>query len=212
MNVAGTIAVDVAILRSAVGDAVLRPGMSLFGRVTERHGEHGLMLLNGAPVVAQLPASVEAGARLRLQVAENEGARVLLQIVDDAAAPPSAASAAYGPSAASVTHVPQAVAHVPLPGGLSAQVRVEKDGSGSGGGGRGGGGAGAVWLRLDSPQLGRLDVRVDALSCAVACSAGIPAERAREGLPELRAALARAVGRPLLVTLHPRERALDVSA
>jgi hypothetical protein len=200
-----SITVDLVVLRSAVGDAVLRPGLTLFGRVTERAGAHGLMLLNGVPVVAQLPDGVPAGARLRLRVAEAGAERVLLQVLaePDGAAPANAAAA--GP-------VPAPVVTVPLPGGLQAQLRTEPDGSGTGDGRGGGGGAGAVWLRLDSPQLGRLDLRVDALSCAVAVSAGVPADAARAALPELRAALAAATGRPLLVTLHPRQRALDVSA
>ncbi|WP_354699776.1 hypothetical protein DSM112329_00031 [Paraconexibacter sp. AEG42_29] len=203
-----TIAVDLAILRSAIGDTALRPGLMLFGRVTERSGDHGLMLLNGAPVVARLPDAIHAGARLRLQVVETRPEGVLLQVVEDADAP---APPSGPPSAATAP-----VVAFPLPGGAQVQVHAELAGSqdgGAGGGGRSGrGGAGAVWLRLDTPQLGRLDVRVDALSCAVACSDGVPAQAARAALPELRAALAAATGRPLLVTLHPRRQALDVSA
>lgn len=205
VSIPPTIAVDLVLLRSAVGDAVLRPGMILGGRVTERVGAHGLLLLHGAPVVAQLPDGVEAGARLRLRVTEAGAERVLLQVVPEADAP-------AGPAAAAPVPVPAAPLAVPLPGGLTAQVRVEEDATGTPGGPRGGGGSGAVWLRVDSPQLGRMDVRVDGLSCAVAVSAGAPADAAREALPALREALARAVGRPLLVTLHPRTRALDVSA
>lgn len=206
VSIPPTIAVDLVLLRSAVGDAVLRPGMILGGRVTERVGAHGLLLLQGAPVVAQLPDGVEAGARLRLRVTEAGAERVLLQVVPDADVP------AAGPAPAVPVPVPAAPLAVPLPGGLTAQVRVEEDATGTGGGTRGGGGSGAVWLRLDSPQLGRMDVRVDGLSCAVAVSAGAPADAARDALPALREALARAAGRPLLVTLHPRTRALDVSA
>lgn len=205
--VSAQVAVDLILLRTAIGDAPLRPGMVLAGRVAERSGEHGLLMLRGTPVVAQLPPELAAGTRVRLQVAEATADRVLLQVLPEAPAPAAAA-----PAATTVPVTPPVV--VPLPGGLTAQVRVEPDGSGSGpeGGAGRGGGPGAVWLRLDSAELGRLDVRVDALSCAVAVSAGAPADAARDALPALREALARAVGRPLLVTLHPRTQALDVSA
>lgn len=195
--------VDLVVLRSAIGDAVLRPGLQLFGRVTERAGAHGLMLLNGVPVVAQLPDGVAAGARLRLQVAEAGAERVLLQVLPETEAAP-ATPAALPPALPMLT--------LPLPGGLQAQLRAEPDAGGRTDRGARGGGPGAVWLRLDSPQLGRLDLRVDAVSCAVAVSAGVPADAARAALPQLRSALASAVGRPLLVTLHPRRSALDVSA
>lgn len=208
MSIPALIAVDLVVLRGAIGDAVLRPGMVLGGKVVERSGAHGLLLLNGAPVVAQLPEEVAAGARLRLRVAEAGADRVLLQVLPepDAAGTTAATTAQAQPAAPVVT--------VPLPGGLQAQLRTEPDGGEGDRAGRAGrgGGVGAVWLRLDSPQLGRLDVRVDALSCAVAVSAGPPTDAAREALPALREALARAVGRPLLVTLHPRTSALDVCA
>lgn len=198
-----TISIDLAILRSAIGDTVLRPGTTLFGRVTEKSGDHGLMLLGGAPVVARLPDAIHAGARLRLQVVETRPDGVLMQVVEDADAPAPATPP---------TTVTPAVAVIPLPGGVQAQIHAELSGLPDPGKGAGRGRAGAVWLRLDTPQLGRLDVRVDALSCAVACSGGPPAEAARAGLPALRSALAAATGRPLLVTLHPRTQALDVSA
>ncbi|MCW3014367.1 MAG: hypothetical protein JWO02_1459, partial [Solirubrobacterales bacterium] len=83
------ITVDLAVLRTAQMDTVLRPGMVLSGRVTERVGAHGLLLLHGVPLVAHLPEGVEAGARLRLQVAESGADRVVLQVLPDVAGPPA---------------------------------------------------------------------------------------------------------------------------
>lgn len=204
VGVPAVITVDLVLLRGALADTVLRPGMVLAGRVTERVGAHGLLLLHGAPVVAQLPEGVAAGDRLRLRVAEAGADRVLLQVLTEDAAAPGAAPAA--------TLSPLTPLTIPLPGGAQAQLRAESDGGAEAGGARGGPGGTAVWLRLDTPQMGRLDLRIDGLSCAVAVSAGSPASAARDALPALREALASAVGRPLLVTLHPRTQALDVRA
>ncbi len=192
------ITVDLAVLRSAQMDTVLRPGMVLGGRVTERVGAHGLLLLNGAPVVARLPDGVEAGARLRLLVAAADADGVVLQIQPEGAGPPTA--------------TPAAAFAVALPGGVQAEFRVHPDaGDGARGGGDGSGGA-SVWLRLDSPAMGRMDLRVDPTTCAVHVSAGPPAAAAQDGARELQEALGAAAGRPVLVTVHPRTRALDVSA
>jgi hypothetical protein len=194
------ITVDLAVLRSAQVDTVLRPGMVLGGRVTERVGAHGLLLLHGAPVVARLPPGVEAGARLRLQVAEAAGDSVVLQILPDA------------PGAA-VAVVPSAAFALALPGGLQAQLRVDRDGGQDGDGPSTRGGGATISLRLDSPAMGRMDLRLDAGTCAVHVSVGPPSFAAQAAAGELRSALAAVTGRDVLVTIHPRTTsAIDVSA
>jgi hypothetical protein len=60
--------------------------------------------------------------------------------------------------------------------------------------------------------MGRMDLRVDTSTCAVHVSAGPPAAAAQAGAGALQEALGAAVGRPVLVTVHPRTSALDVSA
>lgn len=195
------ITVDLAVLRSAQVDAVLRPGAVLGGRVMERVGALGLLLLHGTPVVAKLPAGVEAGARLRLQVTEAVGDAVVLQILPDA------------PGAAAAATVPTAAFTLALPGGLQAQLRVDKDGGGDGDGRAARGGGASVSLRLDSPVMGRMDLRLDAATCAVHVSAGPPAVAAQKAAGALQSALAAATGRDVLVTVRPRSgSAVDVSA
>jgi hypothetical protein len=196
------ITVDPAVLRTAQIETVLRPGMVLAGRVTERVGAHGLLLLHGAPVVAQLPEGVDAGARLRLRVAVADADSIVLQVLPDAVSP-QASAATGGPTAAAFA--------LALPGGMHAQVRVDPDG-GAEPGGPGTARAASVSLRLDTPALGRLDLRLDTATCAVHVSAGAPAQAAREAAGALQDALVAATGRPVLVTVHPRMSALDVSA
>ena len=103
------------LLRGGLPDVWLRPGALLSGRVTERSGTHGLLVLAGTPLVAELPEEVQPGARLKLVVREAGAERVTLQIVPDPAAGAAAAAAA---------------AVLPLPGGASARVRVEDYGPG----------------------------------------------------------------------------------
>lgn len=202
-----TVSFDLVLLRTALSDAVLRPGLRMFGRVTERVGDHGLLLLNGNPVVAKLPPGVDAGARLRLQVTETTQDRVVLAILPEAAqGAPATAQAA--PAAQQPTAPPIAFA---LPGGMQAHLQIEPDAGGEGGE------AGArarrtVRLRLDSPELGRLDLLLNRHACAIHVPAGPPYDAARAAAPELAAALAGAVGHPVHVTVHPRRQTLDVSA
>ena len=197
------IAVPLLVLRTALADKVLREGATLGGKVLERNGTHGLLLLAGTPLVAVLPDSVVAGQRLRLRlrIAEAGAERVLLQILPDAAQP---AGATAPPSAA-----PPASAYaVALPGGASARLLTDAD--------AGGDAAArpsaqrAITLRYDSPRLGRLDLRLEAGACAVLVTPGPPAEEVAAAAPALRDALAAATGRPVQVTIHPRRRALDV--
>jgi hypothetical protein len=195
------ITVDLAVLRTAQMDTVLRPGMILSGRVTERVGAHGLLLLHGVPVVARLPDGVDAGARLRLQVAGGDADAVVLQILPDAVPTPPAAG---GPTSAAFT--------LALPGGMQAQVRVDPEGGSDGGAASGARGGTSVSLRLDSPTMGRVDLRLDAATCAVHVSAGAPAQAARKAAGDLQDVLATVTGRAVLVTVHPRLSALDVSA
>ncbi|MCW3038683.1 MAG: hypothetical protein JWM31_588, partial [Solirubrobacterales bacterium] len=45
MAIPAVIAVDLVLLREALSDTVLRPGTIVSGWVTERHGQHGLLML-----------------------------------------------------------------------------------------------------------------------------------------------------------------------
>ena len=109
------VSLDAVLLRLRAPDLVLRPGMVLAGRVAERAGRHGLLSLAGTALVAELPDEVAAGDRLRLTVTEVGPERVVMRLTDPPAAPAPPA------------------AHLPLPDGRTAAVRVDER-AGEGGG------------------------------------------------------------------------------
>jgi hypothetical protein len=187
--------------RAAVSELlVLRVGATLGAKVLERRGEHGLVMLAGAPVVAKLPDGVAEGARLRLQVLDARGDAVTLKLLGAAGEPAAAAAAAP------TTEAAYALA---LPGGATARLVVDPDAGGEDGPYRRRE-ARAVALRFDSPSLGRLDLRIAPGAVAVHASEGAPAEAARAAAGELRAAISAATGAPVQVTVHPRTETLDV--
>src|SRR3954465_8186508 len=105
--------VQAALLRATMPELVLRPGLMLPARVLERAGRHGILLLAGTPLSAELPDELHAGARLRLRVEEVGPDRVVLRAVDTPA----------GPAAQPPPHAPPDLA-LALPGGHQAEVRV----------------------------------------------------------------------------------------
>jgi hypothetical protein len=152
-------------------------------RVLERDGARGLLALEGGRVWATLPEGVEPGARLRLRVVEAGPERVHLQVVRDTPAPPT-------------------VYPLPLPAPATAQLAVlEREAAAR----RRPGDrpARTVLLRVDSPALGRLDLRVSTDAVTVQAAAGAPAARARDEADALRSALRDALGRPVPVTVEP---------
>lgn len=196
------VAVPIAALKSALAaEVVLRMGATFGARVVERHGDHGLLLLAGAPLVAKLPPELVAGQALRLRVAAVGAEQVELQVV----APDAQAQA---PAAATPT--PTALPVVALPGGLQARLLVDADGGGGGGEAGRARGLRGLTLRVDSPVLGRLDLRLESGACAVHVAAGEPAQRVRASVPELQRSLSTATGRPVQVTVHPRLQAVDL--
>src|SRR5215210_6497458 len=68
--------VQAALLRANMPDLVLRPGLMLPAKVLERAGRHGLLLLAGTPLSAELPDELQAGARLRLPGGRQAEVRV----------------------------------------------------------------------------------------------------------------------------------------
>ena len=176
--------VDLVLLRGLLADLPLRDGTVLGARVLERQGARGLLALEGGRVWATLPEGVEPGARLRLRVVEASAERVHLKIVEAPSAP-LAPPAAYA---------------LALPGGATARVVVEdRDAAGGAAAMRP---ARTVLLRVDSPALGRLDLRVSADAVTVQAAAGEPAARAREEAEALRSALRGALGRSVAVTVE----------
>jgi len=193
------VALNPVLLRAALPDLLLRPGLSLFGHVTERHGNLGLLMLAGAPVVAELPPDIDAGARLRLRVTEATVDRITLAILPDAPAPTQS------------TTSPQPPIAFALPGGSHVQLQVQPDDEPDTGG-RGARDGVRVTVRLDSAELGRLTLRLDMRSCAVHVTAGEPHRIVQEAAGELGRVLADVTGHPLLVTVHPVEGSVDLRA
>ena len=64
------IALDALALRAQLPELTLREGSSVVARVAAREAGHGVLVLAGVPLVAQLPPEVEAGQTLHLKVTE----------------------------------------------------------------------------------------------------------------------------------------------
>jgi hypothetical protein len=199
--VAPLVSLDAALLRSALGVLVLRPGQVVTGRVLERHGAHGLLLLGGRALVAELPANVEAGTRLRLAVAGSDGERVLLHALGEQQQQPAA-----------VPPPPPPDLRLPLPDGREVDVRVAERSASGAGTDR----AAAVSLRVETPALGAIDLRIElgpgGVRATVAAAPGAPLAAAQAAAQDLRAALADAAGAPAAVSVQPRHDPVDVRA
>jgi hypothetical protein len=195
-----TLRVEAALLRANLPDLTLRPGMTLPGRVLERSGNFGLLMLAGAALSAELPENLTAGSMLRLRVEEVSADRVLLRALEPQAAPAAPA--------------PPPDVTVPLPGGREAEVRVTEDAAGPDGRR-----TTTIALAYDSPALGTLDLKLvhrpgAGLQATVGAAAGPAEDRARGAAGALRQALTDALGMPATVTViaRPPEPRVDVYA
>jgi hypothetical protein len=186
------IAVAAALLREQLPELTLRPGASMLARVASRGEHHGVIVLAGIPLKAQLPDDVQAGATLRLRVEDVSPERVTLRV--DAGVPVAAAP------------------HAP-PAPPRARLTVEEPPARR----RGATGepADVVSFAFHSPALGRLDLRLelrgDRLLAGVTAGAGRPHEVASEGAERLRAGLERQ-GLNATVRVLPRREHVDFYA
>jgi hypothetical protein len=198
MSVAPLLQLEAALLRRQLPDLLLRPGMTLFARVAEREGRHGIIVLGGSPLVAELPDSVNAGDKLRLLVEDTRGERVTMKLVQEQPAAP-----AHNPTVG-----------VPMPDGTQARFTVEE---------REGGGAddddpehASIAIAYDSPALGtvglRLALQPGGVRIQAELAAGRPFELAEGAAEELRERLAAATGRVAEVTVVPRREPIDIYA
>lgn len=189
------VSVATALLRAQLPEVTLREGASVMARVASRGEGHGVLVLAGIPLTAQLPRGVEAGATLKLRIEEVSPERVVLRM--DAQAP------ALDPLATAPAP--------PRPEG--PKVAVGEPPRRAPGGEEGGA---SVALAFDSPALGRIDLRIDLSTRAVQVGVEAPAGRAFEaadGAAErLRATLADAFEREASVRVTPRREPLDVYA
>jgi len=195
------IQVNAVLLRGMLPDLKLTPGTTLMGRVLERHAGHGLLNLGGAVLVARLPAEVQEGQRLRLAVQDVTPEHVVMRIVPEGAATSQPLATAPPPGAP-----------LPLPGAPDARVQVVPDEEA----GTAAGDTRAVTVHYDSPALGRIELRLALGAGGLVAGVGAPAGRAvalaGEHAGELRAALGRAMGRPVDVHVGVRRDRVDLRA
>jgi hypothetical protein len=187
------VSVATALLRAQLHEVTLREGQSVMARVASRGEGHGVLVLAGIPLTAQLPAGVEAGATLKLRVEEVGPERVVLRM-DAQAVNPLAGPPPPRPDEPrlAVGDPPRRAAGGDDPGGAS------------------------VALVFDSPALGRIDLRIDLATKAVQVGVEAPAGRAFDAADaaseRLRATLEGALERPASVRVTPRREPLDVCA
>src|SRR3954451_6586038 len=195
MSIAPVLQLEAAMLRRMMPDLLLQPGMTLFARVSEREGRHGIIVLAGSPLVAELPDEVQVGDKLRLLVQDTRGERVAMKLVQEQpAAPPH-----------------PGVVSVPLPDGTTAHVAVEEreadpdDPEHA-----------SISISYDSPALGEVGFALSLAPGAVRVRAELGVGQAfdlgLDGADELRARLAEATGRVPEVTVVPRRQPLDLYA
>ena len=184
------VAVQTQLLRAQLPELVLRPGTSVVARVLSRGDAHGVLVIAGIPLTAQLPAEVGAkGETLRLSVSEVTPERVTLQLD------------------------PAVVAAPPPPPEFKARVQVqdpprtvrvgEEERS-------------TVALSFTSEALGRLDLRLEVggnrVRAAVEAPAGRAFELADAAAGRLEDGLHARTGLDAEASITPRREPLDVYA
>ena len=183
-----------ALLQGVLPDLLLRPGATLAGRVAERAGQHGILMLGTTPLVAELPDQVEAGQTLKLTVQDADAQRVVLKIADP---PPPV--------------VPPSVS-LPLPDGNSARVTVEEPQRAPSGDED----QARLHLTYDSPALGAIQFRLQLDPGGVRMEAAVrmgPAfDLADRAAGVLREAIQSGTGRPAAVSVVPRRDPLSLYA
>jgi hypothetical protein len=186
------VAVDALLLRSQLPELSLREGSSVVARVAPRAEAHGVLVLAGVPLTAQLPPEVQAGQTLHLRVEEVTAERVTLKL------DPQAAQGAQPPPPPELRPPRLSVGEPPRRG-------------------RGGDPESAtITLGFDSDVLGRLDLRIDlargTVSAGVTAPAGMATELALEAAGRLEAALAERTGRTAQVRVATRRDPFDAYA
>ncbi len=187
------VAVQTQLLRTQLPELVLRPGTSVVARVLSRGDAHGVLVIAGIPLAAQLPAEVGAkGETLRLAVSEVTPERVTLQLEQ----------------AVPVTTTP-----VADPRRAAARVRVEDPPRTVRAGEEE---RSSVAPSFTSEALGRLDLRLEVAGGRVRAAVETPAGRAFEladaAADRLHDGLHARTGLEAEVRITPRREPLDVYA
>jgi hypothetical protein len=196
MSIAPVLQLEAALLRRQMPDLLLRPGMTLFARVAERDGKHGIIVLAGSPLVAELPDEVQVGDKLRLLVQDTRGERVAMKLVQEQpAAPPQTP-----------------VVGLPLPDGTHARLTVdEREASDPSDPEHA-----SISIGYHSPALGQvgfvLSLAPGAVRVRAELAAGMAFDLGSEASDELRSRLAAVTGRAAEVTVVARRQPLDLYA
>jgi hypothetical protein len=186
------VGIQTLLLRTQLPEVTLRPGTSIVARVLSRGEHHGVLVIAGIPLSAQLPAEVgKTGDTLRLTVSDVTPERVTLQldqVVNPAAQPP--------PAPAERPRV--AVQEEPRTVRVGGEERA------------------TVALSFSSPSLGRLDLRLELagtrISAAVEAPAGRSFDLADAAAGRLQDGLHARTGLEAAVQVTPRREPLDLYA
>src|SRR3954468_12907600 len=199
MSVQPLLQVEAAFFRRQMPDLILREGSQLAARVAEKQGRHGVIVLAGVPLVAELPDGVKTGDTLRLLVAETRGEKVVMRLLQEQPAgqtPPPP-----------VTNTQPDRSHAHLTG--------DGDGGEEGGGGRDRDQA-AIALTYETPRLGpvalRLEIAPGGVRVRAEGRAGAVYELADDASDELRKQLVARTGRAAEVTVVARREHVDAYA
>jgi hypothetical protein len=185
------VGIKTLLLQTQLPEVALRPGTSVVARVLSRGESHGVLVIAGVPLSAQLPEAIgQTGETLRLSVTDVTSDRVTMrldQVINPAAQPPPPAERAR----VTVQDPPRT-------------VRV------------GGEERSTVALSFQSPALGRLDLRLELaagrVAVAVEAAAGRPYELADAASGRLQDGLQARTGLDAAVKVTPRREALDLYA
>jgi hypothetical protein len=214
--VAGLPVVDLVLLRNLAPDLPVRVGDILPARVISRQGPQGMLFLAGTQVPAQLPPELTAGMRMRVRVQEAGTDQLTLRVVPQSLEPEAGqhVPATPPPTADPLAGALRAGLAVGLPGGAIARLFVDPEAEGGRAAGRSG--PTRVTLRYEAAAMGRVDLTLELLPGAVTgtvhAPSGAVAERLREGVAQLREALAAATARPASVTVRERGETVDLHA
>jgi hypothetical protein len=187
------VAVKTLLLQAQLPDVQLRPGTSVVARVLSRGEQHGVLVIAGIPLSAELPKEIgKTGETLRLAVSDVTPERVMLQL--EQVIPPA------GQPAPERTSPPRVQVEDP-----PRTVRV------------GGEERSAVAVSFHSEPLGRLDLRLELLhgkrvTAAVETPAGRPFALVHAAAGRLHDGIHARTGLEVDVRLKPRREPLDVYA
>src|SRR5215211_8821121 len=82
------VALDALLLRTQLPELSLREGTSVVARVASRAEGHGVIVLAGVPLTAQLPPEIAAGQTLHLRIAEVTPEQVTMRLESQGVPPP----------------------------------------------------------------------------------------------------------------------------